>query len=298
MAEFILIQEFQGMEPRTWKWHKRFPKNLKFPTISFQTLTKKCIFSCSVNIKLPKKISATTIQWKTDLHFNSHKGRTGVTQGTEHHPYRQAQRWIRAVVSYSSRKAARSGNTIRPKAVHGTHVDFHKASERFEWPSQSPWPPYGWATSGYRKCAVYTRLAEDLWDLELLAKGRSIFALYFLGSLPQPHNANLSHYTGALSLIPLCWCWVEWLNGAHPRFCNLIPFNNELVVVWRWTGTESLLLTSRTVRAGSSLMSSDNCVSWLEASKSLVRSVCSHQRSESPENTVCLASSGTSQFIR
>lgn len=71
IMEFILIQEFLGTEPGTWKWHKKFSKNLQFPTISFQTLTKKCIISCSVGIKLPKKISATMIQRKIHLHLKS-----------------------------------------------------------------------------------------------------------------------------------------------------------------------------------------------------------------------------------
>lgn len=68
MAEFILIQSFR-VRSHVHENDKKLPKNLKFPIIRFQTLTKKCIISCSVDIKLPKKISATTIQRKTHLHL-------------------------------------------------------------------------------------------------------------------------------------------------------------------------------------------------------------------------------------
>lgn len=62
--------------------------------------------------------------------------------------------------------------------------------------------------------------------------------------------------------------------------------------------TELVLLTSSIVSPGSSLMSSDRCVSWLDESSSLVRSVCSHQRSVSPKDKFCWASSGVSLFRR
>lgn len=56
--------------------------------------------------------------------------------------------------------------------------------------------------------------------------------------------------------------------------------------------------TSSTVSAGSSLTSSDRHRSWLEARISLVRSVCSHQRSAAPKERFWWASSGVSKLIR
>ncbi|KAF3835631.1 hypothetical protein F7725_028189, partial [Dissostichus mawsoni] len=50
--------------------------------------------------------------------------------------------------------------------------------------------------------------------------------------------------------------------------------------------------------AGSNLMSSDSCVSWLDDNSSLVRSVCSHQRSDSAKETFCWASRGAKTGLR
>ena len=57
-------------------------------------------------------------------------------------------------------------------------------------------------------------------------------------------------------------------------------------------------LTSKVVSPGRSLMSSDSVVSWLDESSSLVRSVCSHQRSSAPNDRFLLASSGVSTLRR
>ena len=62
--------------------------------------------------------------------------------------------------------------------------------------------------------------------------------------------------------------------------------------------TELVFLTSSVVSPGSSLMSSVSCVIWLDESSSLVRSDCSHHRSDSPKDTFCWASSGVSMFRR
>ncbi len=54
--------------------------------------------------------------------------------------------------------------------------------------------------------------------------------------------------------------------------------------------------TSSTTRAGRRLMSSERLWSLLEDSRSLVKSVCSHQRSAAPKDTFCWASWGVSRF--
>lgn len=71
------------------------------------------------------------------------------------------------------------------------------------------------------------------------------------------------------------------------------------IVQWDWDLMYRIPVhTSSTVSAGSSLTSSDRHRSWLEARISLVRSVCSHQRSAAPKERFWWASSGVSRLIR
>lgn len=71
------------------------------------------------------------------------------------------------------------------------------------------------------------------------------------------------------------------------------------IVQWDWDLMYRIPVhTSSTVSAGSSLTSSDRHRSWLEARISLVRSVCSHQRSAAPKERFWWASSGVSKLIR
>lgn len=88
----------------------------------------------------------------------------------------------------------------------------------------------------------------------------------------------------------------SWYYAFTIRILLLPLLSHDWLIQKDFLLTKLMLLTSNVMSPGSSLISSDRCVSWLDESNSLVRSVCSHQWSDWLKDTFCWASSGMSVF--